>query len=1063
MHDNRSIILARLNRVLRERIAPARFGDRRPLAVTAWEVPGEPVDASQVPAAGFVPFEVGSTWGRPWGTTWFRCTGEVPSDWAGQVIAARIDLGFSAMTGFQCEGLVWEPDRNGVLQPRQGLHPLSHLLPVGQPADGDEAVSVLVEAASNPVLVNHLPNPNSDLLTADSVHQYWFAAAELVVLNSEVIEYREDLRALKGLLAELPTDQPRYHQILSALEASLDELQLTDVVATAPAARAALAGVFAQPAVASAHRIFAIGHAHIDTAWLWPVRETVRKCSRTFANVLRLMEEDEEFKFGCSQAVQYEWIRDRYPSMFEEIRTRVAEGRWIPLGGMWVEADTNLAGGEALIRQFVFGQRFFESEFGVRSTEGWLPDVFGYSGAFPQILRLAGIDQFLTQKLSWNKTNRFPHHTFLWEGIDGSTVFTHFPPAETYNGTMAARELAHAVRNFADKGGSNSSVLPFGHGDGGGGPTPQMLAQFHRVRNLEGSPRVEIESPAAFFRHARQEYSDAPRWVGELYFEMHRGTFTSQAKTKAGNRMCEQALRETEMWASLATRTSSDFEYPHERLDQCWKQVLLHQFHDILPGSSIGWVHREAEAAYAQVLAELAEIAEEALGFCAGGRSVNRWSNPNTFAASGVLAVDGPAAEEFLTHWTGARQLRSDGVHLVAGAIGPLRIDALDPVELAPVVEFNDRVLDNGILRCQLDESGTVTSILDQRCGRELLPPGSRANVLQLQEDFPNEYDAWDVEDFAARSAIDLLNPTSIELLDAGPLVGRIAVVHEFGNSKVRQILELAAGSDRLDVHIEADWHEHEQMLKVAFPVDLHALNMTREIQFGRLESAIHTNTSWDQARFEVSAHRWVAVDEPDYTVALVNSNRFGYQVTRDADWDANTSVTLRLSLLRGPRYPDPEADQGVHHLSYSFLARPTSLLAAHCEADAAEIQSPPRLRQMPVGPAPASADMATASADAAARPAHSVCFEIDSPGIAVAAVKRADDRSGDLILRLYEATGVRTSATLRLPGAARVRRVDVFEQDLDVSECPSLEDGQLVSLQFRPFEVQTIRLTELN
>ncbi|NLE97210.1 MAG: alpha-mannosidase, partial [Propionibacterium sp.] len=346
-------------------------------------------------------------------------------------------------------------------------------------------------------------------------------------------------------------------------------------------ARAELAEVLSRPAAASAHELFAVGHAHIDSAWLWPVRETVRKVARTCSNVLDLMDQHDDFVFAASSAQQYAWIQEHRPELFERMRRRIREGRFVPVGGMWVESDTNLPGGEGLVRQFVHGTRYFREQFDVDTSIVWLPDSFGYTAALPQIMAQAGARWFLTQKLSWNETNRVPHHTFLWEGLDGTRIFTHFPPADTYGSDVGMADLARAEGQFAEKAGATSSLLPFGYGDGGGGPTREMLARARRSADLEGSPKVRLASPEQFFAHAEEEYPEPPVWSGELYLEFHRGTYTSQARTKRGNRRSEALLREAELWASTAAlRVGAP--YPYEELRRLWETVLLLQFHDIL-------------------------------------------------------------------------------------------------------------------------------------------------------------------------------------------------------------------------------------------------------------------------------------------------------------------------------------------------------------------------------------------------------------------------------------------------------------------------------------------------
>ena len=579
MHDDRRLVEQRLDRVLTQRIRPAIHAERIPLDLTMWQVSGEPAAVSEALDADYEPFGVGQQWGRPWGTCWFRATGLVPARWAQRRVEAVFDLGWvSDWPGGQAEGLVY--DRDG--HPIKGIAPRNQYVAIAGPGP----VELLVEAAANPDILHDgfVPTPLGDLTTAGDAPLYRLAQADLVVLDENVWHLSHDLDVLRELMLELADTDPRRHEILRAVERGLDALSLDDVSGTAGAARGQLVEVLSRPAHASAHTISAVGHAHIDSAWLWPLRETVRKTGRTFANVTALAAEYPEFIFACSQAQQYAWVKEHHPEVFQRIQAAVKSGQWQPVGGMWVEADGNLPGGEALARQLVHGKRFFLDEFGVECRGVWLPDSFGYTAAYPQLARLAGMDWFLTQKISWNQTNKFPHHTFWWEGIDGTRIFTHFPPADTYNAEMTGAELAHAVRNYAEKGGGTRSLLPFGFGDGGGGPTRDMLERARRLRDLEGAPRVVIETPDAFFSAARAEYPNAPVWSGELYLELHRGTFTSQARTKNGNRRSEHLLRCAEL-AGATAAVRAGFDYPYERLDRLWKTVLLLQFHDILPGS----------------------------------------------------------------------------------------------------------------------------------------------------------------------------------------------------------------------------------------------------------------------------------------------------------------------------------------------------------------------------------------------------------------------------------------------------------------------------------------------
>jgi alpha-mannosidase len=469
VHDDRRLTEARLDRVLRERVWPAVYTTSIPLEVARWDAPGEPVPAAEGISAPHEPARVGDAWGPAWGTTWFRLRGRVPAEWAGRTVEAVVDLGFdSAMPGFQCEGLVHLADGTVV----KGLNPRNAWIPVGSPATGEETVEFHVEAAANPVILGNPPFQPTDLGSGRGPGDqplYELTRADLAVFERQVWELALDLEVAGGLMRELGTGDPRRWDLLRALGRTLDALDLQDVPGTAERARAVLAPVLRSPASASAHRLSAVGHAHIDSAWLWPLRETVRKVARTSANVVALMEDHPEFVFAMSQAQQWAWLKEHRPDVFARVVKAAEAGQFVPVGGMWVESDTNMPGSEALARQFTFGKRFFRDELGVDTQEVWLPDSFGYSAALPQLVRLSGSRWFLTQKISWSQVNQFPHHTFWWEGLDGTRVFTHFPPVDTYNSELTGHELAHAARNFREKGRATRSLVPFGHGDGGGG------------------------------------------------------------------------------------------------------------------------------------------------------------------------------------------------------------------------------------------------------------------------------------------------------------------------------------------------------------------------------------------------------------------------------------------------------------------------------------------------------------------------------------------------------------------------------------------------------------------
>lgn len=1009
MHDKSSLLEARVERFVRDRIRPAVYRRTAPVEVSAWPVPDEPVPFATAAGASFTPFAVGDAWGRPWSTMWFRVQGVVPEEWneEGTRPELVVDLGFSqgvpglampgflAAAGFQAEATAYTADGRIV----KAIEPLNMYVPVGE---AGSAVNIFVEAAANPNVAadfTFAPTAFGDKTTAGSRPVYQLRRLELAQLDVTVWELLQDIWTLTGLMLELPVAQPRRSDILQALDRMVDVMDPADVAGTASAGRAVLADVLAKPAYASAHQLSAVGHAHIDSAWLWPVRETVRKVARTFSNVLALMDEDPDFVFAASSAQQYAWLQEYYPELFERVKTQVAAGRFVPVGGMWVESDANMPGGEAMVRQFVAGKRFFMEELGVEPLEVWLPDSFGYSGALPQIFAAAGSTWFLTQKMSWNETNRMPHHTFWWEGIDGTRIFTHFPPVDTYSSELSAAELAKAERQYSEKGLASKSLIPFGWGDGGGGPTREMLAAAARTRDLEGSPRVVLSSPQQFFEAAQAEYAAPPVWSGELYLELHRGTYTSQAETKRGNRRSEHLLREAELWATAATVLHGE-EYPYDAIDASWKTVLLQQFHDILPGSSIAWVHQEAERHYAEVAEVLNQQIERSIASLAGVGDSEIVFNAGPYSRGGIAGM---------------------GASMPPAAVTTASVSALSTGFL----------LENALVRIEVDRRGLLVSIYDRVAAREVLPDGAVGNLLQLFRDTPNQWDAWDLDEHYQHDGQDLEDAESVEMTSDGA----VQVVRAFGRSRVVQELRLNDATGSLDIVTSVDWHESEKLLKLAFPLDVHADRAASETQFGHVFRSTHVNTSWDAARFETVAHRWVHIGETGYGVSLANDASYGHDVRRATLPNGKNATTIRVSLLRAPLYPDPNTDQGEHRFTVSLRVGAGIPEAVQ---DGYRLNLP--LRRV-VG----------------AREVEPL-FTVDNPAAVIEAVKLAEDHSGNVIVRLYEAFGSRARATV-VPGFAwtRVVETDLLERTRDSVALESESESSVVVI-LRPFQLVTLR-----
>lgn len=992
--DSATMLIRRLDRAVDEFIRPSEVRNSHALDVAARVVGGEPVPFGEGTSGELTPLTVGDSWGRAWDTVWMRVSGTVPAEWTPRLrengtVAIEVDLGFDEnRSGFQSEGLYFSADGT----PLKGLSPRNSHLPTEALAGED--VLVWVEAAANPALIEmHVHGTNIHLAhlgsweTAGENHHYEFRGARLVIRDLTVRALLADIAVLRGIAVAPQTAKRRRALILAALDRMLNTLDPHRVAETTAAARAELAEVLAAPA-GSVLTIAATAHAHIDSAWLWPLRETIRKCARTFSNVLALMESNPDFVFACSSAQQYQWMKQYYPAIFERIRERVKAGQFVPVGGMWVESDTNMPSGEALARQFVAGQGFFLEEFGILCEEVWLPDSFGFTGALPQIARSAGAQWFFSQKLSWNQTNRMPNHTFQWEGIDGTRIFTHFTPVDSYNSVLSPAELLHAESEFEDDARHTSAIIPFGYGNGGGGPNQEMLDAAHRSADIEGLPRVQFRSPAEFFRNAQGESDVDPVWVGEMYLELHRGTYSAQVRTKRGNRRSEALLRLAELWAATAF-VRADLDYPAEELKAIWQNVLLLQFHDILPGSSISWVHRDAERLHGEAEAVLEAIITRSIRALAGEGEVALAVNGSPFARAGVAPYAlAPAAGD------------SDSGSVRATGVGA--------------------VLRNERLELTIGEDGTFTSLVELRSGRDVVSPAHPANRFELFRDIPNDWDAWDIDEHYRRTPLAFGDSTAVSVRGDS-----VEIRHEFGDSSILQRVRLVDGS--VDVTTEVDWHETQKLLKLGFPFALNARESSAETQFGYTTRPTHENTSWEHAKFEVVAHRWMHVTDSTTAVAVVNDSTYGHDVQRLVTRDGYVT-RIRQTLVRGPIYPDPSSDAGIHVFRTRLVpgASIRDAVAAAFDVDSPLVEV---LGAAPVAP------LAT----------------IDGDGVVLNTVKLAEDGSGDVILRLYESLGRPASARLHVPGFS-LGVVDLLERGSEES------GSDAIDLELHGFQVVTVR-----
>lgn len=860
----------------------------------------------------------------------------------------------------------------------------------------------------------------------------------------------------------LDDGNPIRHSLLNALDAAFGRLDLREPLedafyASIGQALAVLKDGIAQAGSPLDVRIHASGHAHLDVAWLWPLGETRQKAARTFHNVLRLMEQFPEYHFCQSQPQLYEFVRQDFPELFKDIRRRVAEGRWEPLGGMWVEADCNLSGAESLARQFLLGRTFFKEHFGASAESPvlWLPDVFGYAWALPQLIRQAGLEYFMTIKIGWSEYNRFPYDTFLWQGLDGTRILTHFstvkeagtPYASTYNSMANAKETMGAWLNFQQKDMQRDLLMAYGFGDGGGGPTREMLENIRYMGDFPGLPRVQQSSVCAFFEAVEPlcQSRQMPVWDGELYLEYHRGTYTSQARNKRANRKSEFLLHDAEFLAAAAALIDDRYHYPTEAFDQAWRAVCLNQFHDILPGSSIAPVYAESLKQYAQLQEEITAVRDRALEVIADNLGADLLLvNPTSFTRSDpALIPDLRAAGLFKAGQPLLVQSVEGGLLVDTGELAPYSVTALqvnEPVGQRPTVEIHaeaadDLLLENESLRVEFNASGDIVSIWDKSDGREVLAPGAVANQIQAFEDRPRTFDAWEIEAYYD-DKMWLAEPAeSIRRVENGPLRQTIEIKRRILNSDILQRVSLCHNSPRLDFDTVVQWRERHILLKAAFPVDVLSPQATYEIQWGSVQRPTHRNTSWDWARFETCAHKWIDLSEGGYGVSLLNDCKYGHDVHGNV---------LRITLLRSPAQPDPFADAGEQRFTYSLLPHAGPL----DERTAREAYA---LNDTVIVWVRTGAGGGRQPATAGLPP----LVRVDAPNVIIETVKRAEDGQG-LIVRLYESQRKRDQAVIEtaypLKRAWETNLLEENERGLAV-------DGSKVRIDLRPFQIMTLRM----
>lgn len=991
----------------------------------------------------YVAAPIGSTFGSHWNTTWFRGHIEVPRSCKGKRVFYRHRS--------HTDKLLWVDG-----EAFAGMNHAHEEVPLHRPARGGETHEIFVEAYTG-----H-PMPGMDPFT-DQMYTHQFTerdpgvAPPLPLEASALLYEREqtaglfyDADVLYRTACMLDENSLRRARILQALNTALSgvPMQWDDEAAfesAAAAARKALAPVLGLKNGPTTPAVGIVGHCHIDIGWLWPVQESIRKAAKSFSTVLQLMDEYPEFRFQQSQPWLYDVIEMHYPEILAKIKKRVKEGRWEPNGGMWVEADCNVTGGESLVRQFLEGRKKTKELFGYTGDTLWLPDVFGYSAALPQILTGCGIKNFVTSKINWGDTNRFPCDTFHWEGIDGTRIFTHFINTMGefmgYNAPVLPEASQHVWNRVQYKETQDTTLSSVGWGDGGGGPTREMCEYAARMKDLEGCPKTEWVNVSKFLDGLREDSVTRPVWVGELYLEYHRGTYTTQSRTKRYNRKLEFLLREVELYATMAI--SHGAEYPAEALQRLWRILLTNQFHDIIPGTSIRRVYEVAEAEYATMETELNTLRESALATLAAqllpdteGRA---WivANPLSWAREDIALISGAEATAAYDGMGSSLpcQRTDDGLAVLvkAGSLTVLPIALRDVSREEPSpFSYSGKALETPFYTIGFDKTGAIRQCYDKEARREIVVPEGRLNRFYTAEDMPLFWDAWDIDRYYRDHVQPVDALESRELVADGPLLLTIRSTWKIGRaSHLTQDMVVYAHTRRIDFKTRIDWQEERTLLKTGFALDVHTAQIRSEIQFGHVLRNTHENTSWDQAKFETCAHKWVDVSEGDYGVALLNDCKYGYDTL-----DGQVSLTL----MRSPRCPDEKADIGIHEFTYALLPHAGAFTVETVAREAYALNVP-----------------LTAVADASTTGTVSAldCCRVNNPNVIVESVKKAEEEQA-AIIRLYEAGNTR--GDVRVSFGQSVKRV--YTCTLMEEEGESLKvRGDEVEFVINPFEIKTLKV----
>ncbi len=1003
-------------------------------------------DVATLDTSDWQSYQKDRVWGGHDEFFWFAMTVTVPQTFQGKQVV------FDLLTGREAEWDAVNPQFsvyvNGEL--RQGFDTNHRELVLVEQAVGGEQFDIVLSAFTG----------------IQNFHLY--LDARLRVLDAATEDYYYDVVVPYEVALLLDKDDIAYIEIITALTESLNLLDLRKPYSqsyydTLTEASAQLKTDFYDNRCGSAEATtYCVGHTHIDVAWLWTLAVTEDKAVRSFSTVLQLMDRYPEYIFMSSQPQLYAYVKKNAPEIYEKIKQRVAEGRWEVNGGMWVEADCNLASGESLVRQCTHGRRFFQEEFQKENDTLWLPDVFGYSAALPQIMKLCGMPYFMTTKISWNETNQMPYDTFEWEGIDGTKVLTHFICSRdykstlevgdfktdhftTYNGIINPSEIKGGWKRYQQKHLSDGILQAYGYGDGGGGPTKEMLEYQRRLsKGVPGCPKTKQSTVTDFFKELETQVKGnryVPTWSGELYLEYHRGTYTSMARNKKYNRQSEYALQNLELFATLDQQLLQG-TYPKERINAQWEVLLRNQFHDILPGSSIKEVYDDSKVEYEALLGEVGQLSADKKAGLVAEIDAKKGNvvvfNPNGHPMTAVVTV--AMADNHVTLYDGntplPTQVDTDGNVLFLATKVPAKgyktFVVQQEVQAVGVCQVTEREIDTPFYRISLNEKGQFTSLWDKRADRQLLKAGEVGNRLRSYEDKPHNYDAWDINNYYLEKSWDIDEVTSMKVLEQGAVQGSLQIHYRYLDSTVVQTITVYADNPRIDIRHEIDWKEKQILVKALFPVDIHTNKATFDIQYGNVERPTHYNTSWDAARFEVCYHKWLDLSEADYGVSFLNDCKYGASVH---------DGMVGLSLLKSAIHPNPQADQEQHEFTISLLPHLGDWRTAGTVSSAYQLNNP---LQAVVKPN-----------DGGRLPSCYSMVSTDHDNVIVEVVKEAEDENG-MIIRLYECHNSRTQTTLTFERAVKQAWLcDLLEQPIKTVETAQ----NTLSITVKPYEIQTYRI----